>query len=362
MIYRAIGLMSGSSLDGLDIAFVEIHESGRKWGFEILHAECYPYSPEWQERLQGATSLSAYDYLLLHTAYGRYLGEQVNRFIAAHNLDHRVQLIASHGHTVFHDPANRMTAQLGDGAALAAVTGLNVISDLRAVDVALGGQGAPIVPIGEKLLLPGYDFYLNLGGIANLSAARPDSNNIAFDVCPANKVLNLLVKSLGKSFDDNGTIAAGGKCLDAVLADLNRLPYYTQDAPKSLANEFGSEIVFPMLQQTGISTADALNTMVHHVVDQVCRSVQEYRDSPEPKRLLVTGGGALNGFMTGLLSKKLAEINVELVIPDATLIEFKEAVVMALIGVLRWRQDENILASVTGAERDSINGAWWSAL
>ena len=170
MVYRAIGLMSGSSLDGLDIAFVEFHENAGKWTYEILKADCYPYSEEWITRLKNAISLNALDYQLLHVDYGHYLGQQVNKFIEENELQYKVALIASHGHTTFHIPAKKMTAQLGDGAAIAAETQLPVVTDLRALDVAFGGQGAPIVPIGEKLLLGNYDYFLNLGGIANISS------------------------------------------------------------------------------------------------------------------------------------------------------------------------------------------------
>src|SRR6187399_2202605 len=147
MLYRVIGIMSGSSLDGLDIAYVEFEESARKWSYRIGAAACKPYSVDWSRQLQNATSLNAYDYLLLHAQYGKFIGEQVNAFIDEHDLHHKVQLISSHGHTTFHSPANGMTGQLGDGAAIAAATEINVVSDLRAMDVAFGGQGAPIVPI-----------------------------------------------------------------------------------------------------------------------------------------------------------------------------------------------------------------------
>jgi anhydro-N-acetylmuramic acid kinase len=157
MIYRAIGLMSGSSLDGLDIAFVHFHENAGKWDFDIVHAECWPYAAEWINKLQSSIQLNALDYQLLHTEYGHYLGSGVNAFINKHQLHYQVQLIASHGHTTFHVP-QKMTAQLGDGAAIAAETGIPVISELRALDVALGGQGAPIVPIGDKLLFGEFDY------------------------------------------------------------------------------------------------------------------------------------------------------------------------------------------------------------
>src|SRR5579859_636491 len=325
MVYKVIGLMSGSSLDGLDIAYVELQEqhstnrqAPRTWGYQILQTACYPYPTEWKRRLAAAPGLPALDYQLLHAEYGHYLGERVLQFIEAHGLHYRVQLIASHGHTGFHDPARRMTAQLGDGAAIAATTGINVVSDLRAMDVALGGQGAPIVPIGEALLLPGYEFFLNLGGIANVSrhgrgpggadvsathgsvggagvsamqasggptgaAATQTSSGgadapathrfVAFDVCPANRVLNALAADLGLEYDAEGALAAGGRVDAALLDRLNALPYYGMPYPKSLANEFGTETVLPMLRQAGLSTSDALRTYVEHIAEQVGRAV-----------------------------------------------------------------------------------------
>src|SRR5688572_1989362 len=194
MVYRAIGLMSGSSLDGLDIAFAEFHENAGKWSYELKKTACYSYDEEWTERLKNATKLPALDYQLLHTSYGHYIGQKLVDFIEEHQLHYQVSLIASHGHTVFHVPSKKMTSQLGDGAAIAAKTGLPVVTDLRALDVALGGQGAPIVPIGEKILLKDHDYFLNLGGIANISVNTDPY--IAFDICPANRVLNIDRKSV----------------------------------------------------------------------------------------------------------------------------------------------------------------------
>ena len=230
MVYRVIGLMSGSSLDGLDIVFAELTEVRGQWTYTIETAECIAYTEEWHQKLVNATSLPAYDYQLLHAAYGKYLGEQVNTFIEKYNLHHRVQLIASHGHTTFHAPHAGMTAQLGDGAAIAAQTGLNVVSDLRALDVALGGQGAPIVPIGEKLLFPDYSFYLNIGGIANISYKLPD-HFLAFDVCAANRVLNMLARHQQKEYDEGGTLAASGNIITPLLTDLNSLHFYSRAHP-----------------------------------------------------------------------------------------------------------------------------------
>ncbi|HVT84201.1 MAG TPA: anhydro-N-acetylmuramic acid kinase [Chitinophagaceae bacterium] len=359
MVYRVIGLMSGSSLDGLDIAFTEFHENAGKWSYEIIKADCYSYSADWIQRLQNATTLSALDYLLLHVKYGHYVGKQVNRFIDENGLHYQVALIASHGHTTFHLPAKKMTAQLGDGAAIAAETKLPVVTDLRALDVALGGEGAPIVPIGEKLLMSDYDYFLNLGGIANISVNA--EKYIAFDICAANRVLNMLANQTGKEFDEGGNLAASGKNDTDVLAKLNALDYYKQRYPKSLANDFGTDTVFPMLQQAGLSVPDALRTYTEHIVLQIKNSLQSFEKSkPGNRKLLVTGGGALNTFLIDRLKQELQVLNIEVVVPEKTLVNYKEAMIMAFIGVLRWRQEYNIVSSVTGATRDSIGGALWT--
>ncbi|MEO5682235.1 MAG: anhydro-N-acetylmuramic acid kinase [Chitinophagaceae bacterium] len=362
MVYKAIGLMSGSSLDGLDIAYVHLHQAGGKWTYEILHTQCEPYCAAWLDKLSNAVKLPAVDYQLLHTAYGHYTGAVVNKFIDDNNLHHQVHLVASHGHTTFHLPKQQMTGQLGDGAAIAAVTGLPVVSDLRAMDIAFGGQGAPIVPIGEKLLLYDYDMFLNLGGIANLSFNKPDEY-IAFDVCPANRVLNLLVQSTGKAYDEGGQLAATGVLNNELLAALNKLDYYQQGFPKSLANDFGTAIVYPLVQQHQLPVADALRTCVEHVAVQIKHSVQQVLrgsiTAEKGSRLLVTGGGALNTFQVDCIREQLKETGIQLVVPDKQLVNYKEALVMALIGVLRWREEYNVFSSVTGAVRNSINGALW---
>ena len=410
MVYKVIGLMSGSSLDGLDIAYVHLQErvggtqervggtqervggiqervgpsqqAPRVWDFQLVHTDCFAYSRGWRERLAGATGLSALEYQFLHTDYGHFLGREVLRFIAAHGLDYQVQLIASHGHTTFHYPGGRMmtaqlgdgaarmigdgsrgmTAQLGDGAAIAAETRINVVSDLRAMDVALGGQGAPIVPIGERLLFPEYGAFLNLGGIANVSLGAS-----AFDVAPANRVLNALAGKAGLEYDRDGLLAAAGSLDEAVLGRLDALPYYGMGYPKSLANDFGLVEVLPLVEGARLSVEDGLRTYVEHLVGQIGRAVEILggagdageRGVGSPVKMLVTGGGAHNGFLIGRLRARLAELGVEVVVPDAAIVDYKEALVMALIGVLRWREENNVLASVTGASRDSIGGAVW---
>jgi len=237
------------------------------------------------------------------------------------------------------------------------------VSDLRALDIAFGGEGAPIVPIGEKLLLPGYDFFLNLGGIANLSVNQPEKY-IAFDVCAANRVLNLLAAKTGKAYDENGQLAATGIPHDVLLQKLNELDYYNKAFPKSLANDFGTAVVFPLVEQYGLPVVDALSTYTEHIAVQIGRAAghllaNENAIAGKSHSLLVTGGGAFNQFLVQRIQEQLKPLPIEVIVPDSQLVNYKEALVMALIGVLRWREEYNVLSSVTGAERNSINGALW---
>lgn len=358
--------MSGSSLDGLDIAYAELHENGGLWSYEILASECHEYDHTWTDKLKSATTLNALDYQLLHTEYGHYLGQQVNSFIEKNNLHYKVALIASHGHTTFHLPGRKMTAQIGDGAALAAETGLPVVSDLRALDVALGGQGAPIVPIGEKLLFSTYAYFLNLGGIANISF-HSKNKHVGFDVCPANAVLNLLANTVNKAYDSKGEMASSGNVHEGLLQKLNDQAYYEQPAPKSLANSFATNSILPIIQSFALSHTDALRTYVEHMVQQIKIAIVNeqmaieggFQAQTSNKKLLVTGGGAFNDFLVSRLREELESMGIEVIIPDETTIKYKEALVMALIGVLRWRQEYNVFSSVTGASRDSVGGAVW---
>jgi len=358
MVYRAIGLMSGSSLDGLDIVFAEFQENAGKWNYNIIQADCYSYPDDWISKLRNATSLSALDYQLLHTDYGHYLGQQVNKFIEQNTIQYQAALIASHGHTTFHLPSKKMTAQLGDGAAIAAETKLPVVTDLRALDIAFGGQGAPIVPIGEKLLFGEYDYFLNLGGIANISFKV--DKYIAFDICPANRVLNMLAHDINMEYDENGKIAASGNINEDLLKRLNELDFYKRSYPKSLANDFGTDTVYPIIKKAALKGEDVLRTYVEHIVMQIKNAINNSKLRTHGSQLLVTGGGAFNNFLIERLKDHLKELNIEATIPDEQLVKFKEALIMALIGVLRWRQEYNVLSSVTGAARSSIGGALWT--
>ena len=360
MVYNVVGLMSGSSLDGVDIACVHLHETSGKWQYELVAASCNEYSVQWKCRLLEAITLPANDYQLLHAHYGHYLGELVNRFIDDNCLQNQVTLIASHGHTTFHSPQHKMTHQIGDGAAIAAETGLAVVSDLRSLDIALGGEGAPIVPMGEKLLFNDYDLLLNLGGIANISAKNENSYT-AFDVCSANKVLNMLSSLKGFEFDSNGIMARSGTVNEPLLAELNQLEYYKLPYPKSLANAFGSDTVFTLITKSRLAVPDALATYVEHVAMQIYFGVVSISKTfnTAPGNILITGGGAFNGFLISRIKKWFSGLNLDIVIPDAPIVKFKEAIIIALLGLLRWREEITVLSSVTGAKRDSIGGALW---
>ncbi|MBL7771429.1 MAG: anhydro-N-acetylmuramic acid kinase [Chitinophagaceae bacterium] len=354
MIYRVIGTMSGSSMDGLDIAYCTLEETGGNWTYEITQADCIAFSKEWQEQLKNITALSARELFRCHTAFGKWMGEQLNAFIEKNNLEHKVHFIASHGHTVFHEPQHGMTFQMGDGASIAAVTQLPVITDLRNMDVALGGQGAPIVPIGEQFLWKDYTHFLNLGGICNITF-KQDGKHIAFDVCAANRILNVLAQEAGFDFDHEGKMAARGTINQDLLIALNDQEYFRKPFPKSLANEFGTETIYSILKEYSCSIDDKLRTVTEHIVmqiDAICTADGE-------QRMLVTGGGAHNTFLLARLRDTLTAKQMEVTVPDSELINYKEALVMAFIGVLRWREEENVLASVTGAQRNSIGGALW---
>ncbi len=360
MTYRAIGIMSGSSTDGLDIVLVNFEENQGKWNFEIQHAECIPYNDSWKEKLRNAESLSAKEYFHLNNLYGKYIAEVVNVFIEKNELHFKAQFIGFHGHTVFHEPANGISVQLGDAAVIAANTGINTITDLRNLDIALGGQGAPIVPLGEKLLFPGYPFYLNIGGIANISFHDDENKTvIAFDVCPANRIIDLLAAETGKLFDKKGKTASIGKVNDALLSKLNALDYYAKKFPKSLSNQFGIETVLPLINGFNISNADKLRTYTEHVCEQIFLSIKSCSADTANKKILVTGGGAYNLFLIENLRLKLAQLSMEIVIPETSIIEYKEAMIMAFLAVLRWREESTTLPSVTGASRPGIGGACW---
>ncbi|MEY3348466.1 MAG: hypothetical protein RLY46_505 [Bacteroidota bacterium] len=361
MVYKVIGLMSGSSLDGLDMVFVEIEEKGGKWSYQVLNAACMSFENDLKAQLRNAPSLHARELAALDALFGRYIGTQVNQFIESNGLQYKVALIASHGHTVFHHPP-LYTTQIGNGAFIAAETSLPVVSDLRTMDVAMGGQGAPIVPVGEQLLFPQHRYFLNIGGIANISF-NGDAVYDAFDVCPANRVLNTLAEELGFAYDENGENARKGNLVEGLLDQLNAQEYYWQTFPKSLANEFGTDVIIPLIKSFKLDIRDALCTYVEHIAMQVSESVQQINRKrgviPTEEKILVTGGGAFNVFLVERLNHHLHASNLTVEVPDPQTVAFKEAIIMGLLGILRWREEPTVLKTVTGAREQSIGGALW---
>ena len=342
---KAIGIMSGTSLDGLDIVLCEF-TFRNKWDFSILKYQTIDYSADWQKKLSEAPKLNESDLSTLHVEYGVYIGESVLKFLK--NIDSEIDLIASHGHTVFHQPEKGISLQIGDGNEIAKITGITTISDFRSLDVSLGGQGAPLVPIGDMLLFSDYDYCINIGGFANISFDKNDSR-LAYDICPANIVLNSLSNQLGKEFDKGGKLGRLGKIDKELLEEFNRLEYYSKNYPKSLGKEWLDTCFTPILKTFDISIYDKMRTVYEHIAKQISISIPNDNNF----KTLITGGGAYNSFLIELLKQKTKS---QIIIPEDTIVEYKEALIFAFLGVLRSENKVNCLSSVTGAERDSSVG------
>jgi len=343
--YIVLGVMSGTSLDGIDLAICSLNID-KSWTFEILEATTIPYSAEWKTKLSKANTLLAYDFIKLHKEYGCFIGKTINHFLATAKV--KPNFISSHGHTIFHQPLKKITFQIGDGAEIASETGITTISDFRSFDVALGGQGAPLVPIGDKLLFANYDYRLNLGGFANISNNHEDKV-LAYDICPVNIVINNLMETIGQPYDRDGETAQKGTINKALLTELNNLAFYKQSAPKSLGKEWIDENIFPIMAKQTLSLPNLLRTFYEHVAMQIGNNVK----SNKLKSVLITGGGAYNKFLISLLSN-YSDCNF--IVPQNQIVEFKEALIFALLGVLRLRNEANCLSSVTGAKYNNVGG------
>jgi anhydro-N-acetylmuramic acid kinase len=346
----AIGLMSGTSLDGLDIALCRFSESEPHWDFEILKAETIPYTGYWKLKLSSTHHSSARDFWQTHVEYGHFLGDQVNRFLALESR--KPDLVCSHGHTIFHQPTSGFTMQLGAGEAIAAETGLPVVADLRSADVALGGQGAPLVPVGDRLLFGQYGACLNIGGFTNVSF-EIENRRIAFDVCPSNIILNHLAERTGKKFDQDGILASQGNLLAPLAERLSEIPYYSQKPPKSLGREWLEKEFLPVLESGSYSVSDLLRTMVEHIAQQIGQSL----DILNKTTVLVTGGGAHNRYLVDAIRK---HSHHDFFLPAEEIIDFKEALVFAFLGALRLKGKINVFSSVTGCKYDHSGGAFYA--
>jgi len=345
--YKAIGLMSGTSLDGLDIAYCNFIQFGNKWEFEILKAETVKYPVSLSQSLLNAHQLDALSFWKLHVHFGRYCGNAVKKFIAKNKCN--PQLIASHGHTIFHQPQNGFTCQIGDGSQIAAITRIDTVCDFRSKDVALNGQGAPLVPIGDQFLFPEADACLNIGGIANISF-QIKNRTIAFDICPANMVFNHYALQKGRKMDKNGTWARNGEINLSLLKELNQLTFYKNTIPKSLGREWVFEKVVALIDKKEKLIENKLCTSVEHSALKIA----EVLNKNKLKQILVTGGGAYHQY---LIERIKYHSKSQLIIPDKNTIEFKEALIFAFIGLLRFQEKANCLKSVTGAHSDNSGGA-----
>lgn len=357
--YRVIGIMSGTSLDGVDLACCYFAKEESGWKFEIRNSITVEYSAQWMERLSTLHLKDAATLAQTHAAYGHLLGNLAKDFISKNRL--KADFVSSHGHTIFHQPQHRFTCQIGDGAAISAACGLPVVCDFRSNDVALGGQGAPLVPVGDELLFAGFDFCLNLGGIANISF-RHSGMRRAFDVVPCNMVLNNLSLQLGKKYDDDGRFAEKGNVNESLLKQLNEITYYKTGlaGPKSLGREDIERDFFSIIHSQKISVEDKLSTFCEHVAHQVA-SVTSAFSQPQiaNSQMLITGGGAFNHFLVSRIGNLST---LKIVIPEKKIIEYKEALIFAFLGVLRIRGEVNCLKSVTGATADNTGGAIYAGL
>ncbi|PWA04473.1 anhydro-N-acetylmuramic acid kinase [Flavobacterium psychrotolerans] len=345
--YNVIGVMSGTSLDGIDLAHINFNIINGKWSFKILECETVSYNKNWINELKLAVGFSEKELQILNRNYTALLANIISDFIEKYKID-ALDAVCSHGHTILHQPQNGFTLQIGNLLEIATLCNQTVVCDFRVQDVQLGGQGAPLVPIGDRILFSEYDYCLNLGGFSNISFEL-NGNRIAFDISPVNTVLNFYANQLGLEYDDKGLITRSGEINESLLNELDALDFYQKSFPKSLGFEFVKEIIFPIMESYSIRMEDKLRTFTEHVAIQIALALPNKKG-----KLLITGGGAYNEFLIERIQNYLPNINV--IIPSNQILEFKEALIFALLGVLKLRNETNVLSTVTGAKNDHISG------
>lgn len=344
--------MSGTSMDGLDICFAEFSKNGGTWNFNMVLAETLPFPSQLKAKLTKAMTLSGIDLVKLDHAFGKFSGEAVNKILRK-NSRFKPSLIASHGHTVFHKPEKGITLQIGNGSEIFAATGIPVVSDFRSLDVALGGQGAPLVPVGDELLFSDFDACLNLGGIANFSFLDKNKKRIAYDISPCNIPLNFLARKKGKEMDKNGAAASKGKIDKGLLEQLNQLDYYPKKYPKSLGREWIDDTFISTFEPLKITIENKLATVTEHIAIQISSALKSIPKTIKKPVILCTGGGVYNRFLMDRLN---AHFGKGLHIPDNRLIQYKEALIFGFLGLLHALGEINTLKSVTGAVESSSGG------
>ena len=343
--FNVIGVMSGTSLDGVDIVYVKFIQN-ESWSFKIINSKTYKYEDSIADILNDISKKSLEEIKEIDVVYTKKLAKIINGFIDEFSIN-KIDFVSSHGHTAIHDPSNLITYQMGNLSTLSTEINQKVICDFRVQDVKLGGEGAPLVPVGEKYLFHEYDSFINLGGFANISNHKGESL-IAYDICPVNIVLNNLSKKIGKDFDDKGSIASSGKLIINLYEELEKLEYYQLDPPKSLGIEWVDEYIFPLINKYfDYPIEDLLNTLSNHIANQISNNLKNL------DKVLVSGGGAYNDYLIHLIRSKT---DSEIIISSKNIIEFKEALIFAFLGVLRNLNINNCYSSVTGASKDHCSG------
>ncbi|HJW27745.1 MAG TPA: anhydro-N-acetylmuramic acid kinase [Saprospiraceae bacterium] len=354
---RIIGIMSGSSLDGLDMALCTFEATDPQVTWKILEAQTVSYSPEWQSNLKRAAQGSGFELMKLDADFGKFIGTQVRQWMEEKHL--AVDFVASHGHTVFHEPGLHFTTQIGSGAQIASITQLDTITDFRSADVAHGGQGAPLAPIADRELFSGYDGYLNLGGIANISIRINETTWKARDIGPCNQALNFLSEKIGKTYDQDGKIAATGQCLSSVQSDLVNYFHPHGETPKSLSNQTIASTWISYLAQSKYPVADLMRSVAEAISDLIIDHIIAM--IPSPLRILVTGGGAHNSFLFQSLAQKGIPHHIQFEKPDSLIIDYKESLLLAYLGWLNLHGRAFRIHDLTGSTMDSIGGAYYKA-
>ena len=339
--------MSGTSLDGVDLAHIKFEINNSKWSYKINECDTISYSTEIISKLKNGINFSTNELSDLNIEYTNLLGSIISDFITKNNISN-IDAVCSHGHTILHQPQNGFTLQIGNLPEIAKIVQQKVVCDFRVQDVELGGQGAPLVPIGDEILFSEYDYCLNLGGFSNISFEE-NNQRIAFDISPVNTVLNFYANTFGLEYDDKGEISASGNLNSDLFDQLNQLEFFSKSFPKSLGFEFIKETVLPIIESYTISTEDKMRTFTEHISFQIGQILKS-----KSGKLLVSGGGVYNDFLIGRMKAHLPTI--EIIIPDEKTIKFKEALIFALLGVLKLRNKINVLASVTGAKQDHSSG------
>ena len=337
--------MSGTSLDGIDMTYVNFQKN-KFWEYKILFAKTFKYDDLWKKKLECSQDLNSNELKILNEQYTQFLAYKINKFIEENSIK-EIDFIGSHGHTIFHKPSAGYTFQIGNIQNLANYVGKTIICDFRIGDIMLGGQGAPLVPIGDLLLFKNHDTCLNLGGFSNISIKK-NNKIIAYDICAVNTVFNFLSKKIKLEFDNEGSNARKGKLIKDLYDKLENLKYYSLNPPKSLGIEWVKSKVFPLLEHfSSYSVYDLMHTYLVHISKEIAKNLNQSNS------VLITGGGAYNSFLIEQIRK---HTKAELIVPERLLIEYKEAIIFGFLGVLKFRKEINCLKSVTGSKKNHSSG------